>query len=795
MKIRLVTVLGFIMLAVVLAPALWSQITPDTPEQKKDRLVQEYLDKQKKKKPTPTKPGQTPTTTARPKSADYRSPYILKDSLKSADSRDSLTERAIDTLPDSLLDSLAYDFMASDTLPDTLVPFGYEMFNIEPDLALPADVAGMADYILGPGDNIFLFLWGKVEQEYDLTIDREGNVFIPKVGEVTAWGLTVAEFEKQLKEKLSRVYTDFRVSISLGEIRSIRVYLTGEVKKPGAYTVSSLATVFNAMYLAGGPTSKGSLRNVKLLRSNQVEKTVDFYDFLLKGDNQGDVRMNSGDVVFVPVTGIRAAIDGEVMRPAIYELKEGETVGDLVAMAGGLTAMGYLGSLTLERYSPANEKITLDLNLDSTLGPVDNFALHNGDSVVVHSVFDLNRNWVAVAGMVKNAHRFERTDSQTARELLLLAELQPQNVHYDRANIFRTFPDLRMEIIPFNVNQVLNGEQNIYLQDMDSLHIYSIEEITRKKYVFIEGEVKNPGAYPWMENMSLSDLIFLAGDLTKIAYHLNIELARTETTGQVSVFRYDRFDPESENIILQEDDFVFVREIPDLFLHQLITVEGEVRFPGQYALLSRNETLFDIITRAGGFTERAFPKGIIFYRPTIGEALIRQNLPEIISRNQPVREDSLGNIKRQELFKFSQDNVNRMIIDVAKLVESSGKAGNITLQGDDYIYVPKIPSGISVMGAVGAEGTIKYEGGKKVRYYVERAGNFSRQADRGAVRLIRADGRVYSGGGTLGKKVELGDAIVVPTEIKRDRDWLRTLSTVFTIVSGALTTILVIDRL
>jgi len=801
MGARFKTLCIFIISGIILIGNLSAQ-TVRSRDTKKDKLLQDYYDRLEKEK-TGEKSDQYLNPEDKIGNArypDYRSPKFYADSLKkSRQTPDSLMKMPPDSLlPDSLLDSLYLQEQGmADSLADTLVPFGYDMFELTPEQAMPSEVADIESYLLGPGDNIYLFLWGKVEQEYDLTIDREGKVFIPKIGEVMAWGMTINEFEKKVKARLSKVYSDFNLSVSLGKIRSIRVYLTGEVKNPGAYTVSSLVSLFNAMYLAGGPSPRGSMRNVRLIRNGKVEKTVDLYNFLLQGTSEGDVQLSSGDAVFVPVTGPKVAIDGEINRPAIYEIKEGETVSDLLEMAGGPTAKAYLDHVMIDRISKNNDRVILDANMNPETGPIDNMPLRNGDSVYVAINFEMKYNYVSIAGrgVVKHPGYYEWTDSMTVKDLLDIGELAPRNVYYERANLIRKYPDLSKEVIAINLNDIISGKDTVYIRNLDSLHIYRYNQINPDRYVYIEGAVKNPGEFLLYNDMTVNDLIFLAGDFTKNAYGLNIELARPDSLGVVNTYQFDRNNPEIRNFRLMENDYVFVRERPDLFLHQLVTVEGEVRFPGQYALLSRNETLYDLIRRAGGFTNRAFPKGIIFYRESIGESLIRQNLPSIIERSAPVREDSVGNLKRLEFIKFSPDNVNRIIIDMESLLKSEGKKGDIKLRSEDYVYVPRIPSGISVLGAVGAEGTIKFESGKKVKHYIQLAGNYSRNADKGGIKLIKADGQVLSGGSTIRKKVELGDAIVVPTEIKREKDWLKTMSTVFSVVAGALTTILVIDRL
>lgn len=677
-----------------------------------------------------------------------------------------------------------------------LEPFGYSLFSVPSELSAAPEIADAADYILGPGDNIVIYLWGKVEKEYNLTVDRQGKLFIPKVGEIVVWGLTLADFEAAVNRKFSSVYSDFKSSVSLGKIRSIRIYLTGEVKRPGAYTVSSLTTLFNALYLAGGPNLRGSMRNIQLIRKNEIVTTLDLYQFLLKGDSKSDIRLSSGDAIFIPVTGPRVRISGAVKRPAIYELLGNETVSSLLGLAGGTAADAYLDRIMLERFSPEDEKEVIDVNLNGNSGkPVNDIALADGDRVAVFSLYDMKRNVVYIDGLVKHPGEFERTDSTTIRDLLKLGELQPKNVYYDRANLFRRYPDRREEVIPVNLNQILSGQGNFLLQDLDSLHVYSIDEVKRRKYVYIDGEVKKPGEYLLYDNMNLADLVFLAGDLKKNAYQLGFEIARTDSLGRVRLEYIDLSKTKMEAVLLLEDDRVFVRQIPDWFLHRSVIIEGEVQFPGQYALLSRTETLYDLLSRAGGFTERAFPKGIIFQRESISRDLVRKNLPEMVQNSQPLHADSTGQFKKVEIVNLNLESMNRVIIDVDRIIDSKGSRGNVTLQNGDRIYVPQIPSGISVMGAVGANGTIKYESGKKVEYYVKRAGSFTRQANKKETRLIKADGRVFAGNGTLRRKVDIGDAIVVPSDIKQDRDWLKTISSAVSIVGGILTSVFIIDKL
>lgn len=677
-----------------------------------------------------------------------------------------------------------------------LKPFGYDLFNSTSELSQPIDIAAASDYILGPGDNVIIYIWGRVEKEYNLTIDRQGNVFIPKIGATTAWGMTIGDFSGQVKQRLSRVYSDIEISVSLGKIRSIRIYLTGEVKKPGAYTVSSLTTLFNALYIAGGPNKRGSMRNIRLIRNNQLERIVDIYDFLLRGDAQGDIRLESGDAIFVPVTGSRVSISGEIKRPAIYELVGDESVEDLVELSGGATPEAYLDRIMINRISDDNKRVVLDANISPFRDEaIEEICLVAGDEVSVFSVFDMRRNIVKIAGMVQHPGTYECTDSTTVFGLINRGELRPQNVYFDRANIFRRHPDRRVEIIPVDLNEILSGRTDIQLRDLDSLHIYSIGDVEWENYVYIDGEVKNPGKFLLYDGMTVYDLIFLAGNLKRNAYKYHIELARTDISGKITTQILDITDPVKSRMALQEDDRIFVREIPEWFMHRLVKIEGEVRYPGSYSLLGGEETLYSLLKRAGGFTDRAFPPGLILRRKTISADLVRQNIPQIISNSEPILKDSLGYVHRMDFYTFNPDDMNRIIVDINKIITTDGREGDIRLQKDDVIYIPEIPSGISVMGAVSSNGTIKFEKGQKVRHYIKQAGNFTNQADESLTKLIKANGQVYSRNGTLNKTVEVGDVIFVPTEIKKHRDWLKSASAVATIVGGLLTSVLIIDKL
>ncbi|HOP06266.1 MAG TPA: SLBB domain-containing protein [candidate division Zixibacteria bacterium] len=706
-----------------------------------------------------------------------------------------------DARPEPVLnDSLAGSRLRPQTMIDfdRLKPFGMELFERSSEIDPPTDIASASDYVLGPGDNLVIYLWGRVEKEYNLTVDREGKVFVPTVGEIPAWGLTLDQFTDRAKRTFSQAYSEFDLTCSLGRVRSVRIYVTGEVKRPGAYTVSALTSLFNALYIGGGPTERGTMRNIKLMRRGQCTAQVDLYKLLLQGDNSTDVRLESGDVIFVPVAGARAAIRGQVKRAALYELNGSETALDLLELAGRPTAEAYLDRVMLERISGRSEWEVLDLNLNPQHpDSLENVILLDGDRVTIYSIFEAQKNMVAVYGQVQHPGYYERTDTTRVSDLLDLARLHPYDVYFERADLFRIHPDWRTEVIPVDLGAILAGDTaaDMLVDNRDSLHIYSMEEVKWEEQVYIEGAVRNPGWYHLYDGMTVADLVFLAGSYTRSADRNEAELARLSESGEVDLM-YVSLDEQSAGLVnLQNDDHLFVRQIPEWQENRTVSLEGEVMYPGTYVLSGRNETLYRLIRRAGGFTPSAFPTGLILERPTIETDLARLRVSELLHRSQPIISDSTGNLVRQEHFEFDPASMNRIIIDMDRLLSSKGNEGDVVLQPNDRIYIPPQPSGVSVMGAVGSNGTLKFTPGKKVKDYVAQAGNFTKQADKKSTRLIKPSGYVLNGNSVLSRPVTLGDIIVVPTKIEKERDWGKVLTTAVTTVTSVLTTAYIVSNL
>jgi protein involved in polysaccharide export with SLBB domain len=690
-----------------------------------------------------------------------------------------------------------------DTL-ETLMLFGHDIFSADQQLYDPALTSlPPADYTLGPGDNILVNVWGRVELELNLIVDREGKVFIPKVGDIVALGCTVDKFRQDLDSRLSQIYSEYHLSVTMGKLRQIRIFVFGEVQKPGGYTTTSLATLLNAIYLAGGITDNGSLRKIRIIRNNKEYSNYDLYDLLLKGDNSGDLKLMSGDVVYVPVTGPRVSIAGEIRRPAIYELKANETITQLITLAGGSTSTAYLQSVSIDRVDQNDYRLLKDINIGDSISRTQNdLALNDGDKVNIPSVYDFHANTVFLAGHVKHPGAFGLADSMRISQLLSNGDQLRENAYLGRADLFRTESDGKKSVLAVALDSIFakSNDSDYALRPRDSLVIYSQDQINRQRYVAIQGDVKKPGQYNLYHNMKLSDLIFLAGDLTKSSYLLRAEIARTyqgKATDLIYVNLEDMIvNRKSEaDIALTEDDHVFIRQIPEWRPVQMVSVDGEVLFPGKYAIRDKNEKLSDLIARAGGLTESAFPEGALFQRKSIARDVSRRNIGQIIKSTSESTLDSLGRPVKEFQINFDPLVLNRIIIDLPNILEKPGGPEDIVLADSDYVYVPARPSGIQIIGSVAANGTIAYMDNKKIRYYLEQAGGLAPDADKSEIRLVKPNGKVYYGGQATGHKITLGDAIVVPSRLKQKTDWSKTLSTTATIVGSLATTMFVVDRL
>lgn len=509
--------------------------------------------------------------------------------------------------------------------------FGYNLFKNIPTAFEPSEIGPIdPGYIIGPGDNLRLSVWGAAEFQYELTVDAQGNIFIPTAGQFFVSGTTYESLQKKLTNYLSRFYEGLAsepptmfLDISLTKLKPIKIFVTGEIAQPGGYNISSFATVFNALYAVGGPLPSGSLREIRVIRNNKVLTTVDIYDYLLKGQLIGDVRLQNNDMIFIPPRKKTVSIKGEVFRPAIYELKDGENLQKLIELAGGLNATAYTGRVQINRIIPFDERSDsqidrkfIDVNIASVLNKVSDYSLYDKDIITVFPILDKLENYVSVDGSVYRPGTYELGTVKTISELLKKAGGVLPETYYGKADIFRTRPDESHLFISIDLAKALEGDlkNDISLQPRDSVHIYSIYDLVDRKNVSISGYVKRNITIPYADSLTLFDMVFKAGGLQDPFFRGRALITRGDLirfnpdglSTHIIPFNLEKLlKDQSFNLQLQPGDKIYIYSADvDQILDKYVTIEGEVKNPGKYPL-STNMTPMDLILQAGGFNERS----------------------------------------------------------------------------------------------------------------------------------------------------------------------------------------------
>jgi protein involved in polysaccharide export with SLBB domain len=608
-------------------------------------------------------------------SIGQQNPRIDSDSLKSR-----LTDTTF-SAPFSEISTAGIDSEHDFEKPGTTLPFfGFDLFGSDAPAQIGESEALVlpANYTLGPGDRIGVYLLGNVQKSLDLTVNVEGKVFLPPAGVMKAWGLTIDEFRSVLNRALSKYYDNFSLDMMLLQPKNVAIAVVGDVKRPGKYVMSALNTVLDAVTAAGGPTPKGSLRDVQLIRDDEAIVSVDLYSFLMSGKNRYDDFLQTGDRIYVPLRQSTVRISGEVMRQSQFELKPGaeETIVDLIELAGGFTDYAYLRRLEIQRLED------------------------DGNRKVMH--FDY--------------HAFTAGDST----------------------------------------------QNLVLSNEDRIQVYSLEEQINDRKVSIYGEIRRPGEYDLANAMHLSDLILMAGNYTRKAYTLEAEIAKVdpgEPTRFVKV-NLDQLGAPGTNgdvdVLLEEDDQVFIRQIPDWETGLLVDVQGEVVFPGKYPIAKEQTYLSEIIDKAGGFTKEAFPQEAVVIRPST-----RVKFDKEFERLASMKREEMSDLEYQYLvMRQNSVDVEEIVVDFEKLVFQGDKTQDIVLEKGDIIRVPKAPKVVTVTGRVSKPGGVTYTSGQNLAYYLAQAGGPSWDASLSKTKVIKVTGEVIDDEAI--KEFEPGDIIWVP---------------------------------
>ncbi len=671
--------------------------------------------------------------------------------------------------------------------------FNNKSLSFEPNMnmALPRN------YRIGPGDAVFIDVYGASQKSYQTTVAPDGIITLDGFGPIQVSGLTVAQANSRIREKLGRRYSSSSIRLSVGQTHTIMVNVVGEVKTPGTYTLSAFATVFNALYMAGGIGELGTLRNIKVYRGGSLISTVDVYDFLRRGHLTGNVRLADNDVIVVGPYEMLAQVSGKVKRPMFYEMKRGESLGTLISYAGGFAGDAYTRSVRVRRKTGRQYSIFNVNEFD-----MRSFRVSDEDSVSVDSVIPRYENMVEVKGAVFRPGMYEvggRINS--VRGLIEAADGLTEAAFSPHAVLHRKKADRTLEVISVDVDGILTGRvADIPLQNEDVLFIPTKTEVQEQQTITIHGEVLYPGVYKYADNESLEDFILQAGGLKQTASTVRVDVSRRISNPQAlapdsviartySFSLRDGFVIDgAPGFVLEPFDEVYVRKSPGTTVQQNVSIEGEVVFAGNYTLTSRRMRLSDIFKAAGGGTELAYIKGArLERRPTPSERLRmeaaykmqqeqqRKNMIDLAvkTKNATIVQAVQENDKKTQE-KFQVPDSYPVGIELDKAIANPGGDEDVLLREGDRIIVPQYNGTVKINGAVMYPNTVGYVEGKSVAYYIDQAGGFASDAKKSNTYILYMNGMLAKVGHNA--KVRPGCEIIVPTKIQSRMSLTETLS-------------------
>ena len=695
---------------------------------------------------------------------------------------------------------------------DAIKPFGYDLFAASPSTFAPGNEVPMpSDYRVGPGDLIDIQLFGKENLSHSILISREGFLGFPGIGPINAFekGTRFVDLKNHLKEKILENFGGgVQSSITLGGFRSIRIFLMGEVRNPGSYTVSALSTKINALIASGGIKETGSLRKVQLKRSGKLISTLDLYDLLLKGDTSGDSSLQPGDVVFVPVLEKQVSVTGAVRRPAKFEILGGETLEEVIDLAGGPGDRSFLDFIRFERLGEdfRPEVKNLKFPLDAS------FQVKSGDVISLGVASGAVTNSVSLIGSCERVGDYEWKPDLTLKNLIKGPMDLASNADLEYGLIRRKLPEGKITCLYFSPNQVISGKSNISLEKQDLVYFFAkeprnkiLEGLIRdlrsqsssgqsSRLVRISGVVHYPGEYPLSEKMTLQNLIQAGGGMKDSAYVLNAELTRIrlqeDQTASIEHIRIDQSMLEgaigSEPFYLQPYDSLLIKPIPSWREQQQLEIRGEVQFPGSY-LIKPGETLGQLLKRAGGLTEQAYPKGAIFSRQGLRKKEDEQRL-RLIERLETDLTTASLNAKKESEVVQAQSAANgiisrlrasrsqgRLVIDLSAVLQGD-KDTDLLVKDGDTLFIPDIPYSVSVSGEIQFPTSHLHNEKLDLNDYLKRSGGFTANADEERTFVVKANGSVLSNSSNAWfskskrtNAIEPGDFIVVPIDITQSR--------------------------
>jgi protein involved in polysaccharide export with SLBB domain len=746
----------------------------------------------------------------------------------------------------------ALDSAVAPAAPSTrnLQQFGYSLFASRVSTFAPvANVPVSDDYVIGPGDQLKMLMWGRINNTINLTVDRDGAVSIPEIGPLQVAGLNFAQTKKLIEDHAGQI-TGVKVDVTMGKLKTIQVYVVGEVAQPGAYTVSALSHVSNALGAAGGITKIGSLRKVELRRGNQLVRVIDLYTLLLAGNEQGDEQLQPGDVIFVPVIGPVVGMVGDVKRPAIYELgRSGEPLDSVIKLGGGISAFGYSQRVQVERVDAHQKRIALDVDLNEIRS--QRFDIRDGDLIKIYPVLPTQQDIVTVRGSVNRPGKFEWHQGMRVADLVQLAEGPAPHTFFKYALIRRKEGKARtVRLVPVDLGEamsdIVGGPQNVALEQEDELTVFSESQMKYLPTVQAFGEVRNPGYYVMSQGMHVSDLIYLAGGLKDDAYQKDAEIARTQVINgshtshtfmdvdlRAALSGNDEHNPE-----LVANDQLFVRRASDWHLPWVVMVKGMVQRPGPYTIHD-GERMASVLERSGGLLPDAYLPATVLIRQSIKElqqkrldearARLQQSIVRIQmnpgtmnqltaaqnpqSQNPATSPQTLSALEHVLSETEGQQAQGRLVIRMHPLNELANSPDNVVLVDQDQVTIPRRPDAVNVLGQVYSPNAIVFRPGLTTRDYLNQAGGPNEGADPDHIMVIKADGSVMTdegiksskestmfpllpviSGGLMSARLDPGDTVYVPEKLIYENKMQET-ATITQIIANAASSLAVIGIL
>ena len=704
---------------------------------------------------------------------------------------------------------------------EALKPFGYDLFAGVPSTFAPVtDVPVPTEYVIGPGDRIEVQLIGNSRGRHSLTVNRDGRIMFPELGPVAVAGMRFEELKARIEQRVSEQMIGTQAVVTMGDLRSIRVFVLGEAERPGSYTVSGLSTITNALFASGGVKMIGSLRNIQLKRNGQLVARLDLYDLLLNGDTSNDVRLQPGDVIFIPPVGTTAGVTGEIRRPAIYELKGEATAADLLHLGGGLTPEADARLATINRIDERRDRVVLNVDLSNAQSR--GTRLRAGDVLRIPAARPTYANAIQLKGHVHRPSAFQyRSGLRLTDVLPSIDELKPNaDLHYvlirreqpGSRRLSAVSADLEQAWLSpaTDANPLLSPRDQVIVFDLETGRSQYLEPIVEElklqatssepsQLVRVSGSVRAEGEYPLELGMSVSDLVRAGGGLAEQAYGGEAELARYEIrdgrTRRTDVLKIDLAralagDPAA-NLLLGPFDTLVVKQVSEWSQREVVRLEGEVRFPGEYPI-ARGETMRSLIARAGGLTSLGYPRGSVFTREYLKERE-RQQIEALTDR---MRQD-LGTLALQasqaggaaasqasETLEVGQsllrdlqaaEPVGRLVIDLERAIAAEpGSSDDVVLRGGDRLRVPKRPQEVTVIGEVQNSTSHLFDPALARDDYLRMSGGTTQKADNRRIYIVRANGSVEAGAGSKWFRggegaIQPGDTIVVPLDAERMR--------------------------